>query len=316
MLRATRDSRRDGHLADPPRRGLTAIRAVAVLALLALGAASTVRALAPAEPKESKSSSEATAPAAAQPAATKQVAPSSQLVGDAPPAAQKTDPRKLLASLSAKPADTAKPSKGTRGGVLGACCLPDNNCVEFTQTDCGNMGGIYQGDFTTCFPGICGGGGPSNDDCANAIQVFGGQTPFSTIGATTDGPLGDCPQGTTFDDIWFQHFADCTGEVIINLCAATYDTHVSVYDGGCPPQTLLACNNDSCGLQSQVQVDVSAGQNLLIRVGGFVSDNGTGLLDIACFPDKGGFCGDGVVDPGEDCDPPDGVTCDPNCQFY
>ncbi len=27
------------------------------------------------------------------------------------------------------------------------------------------------------------------------------------------------------------------------------------------------------------------------------------------------FCGDGNVDPGEDCDPPDGKTCDENCLF-
>ena len=27
------------------------------------------------------------------------------------------------------------------------------------------------------------------------------------------------------------------------------------------------------------------------------------------------LCGNGVVDPGEECDPPDGVTCDDNCQI-
>lgn len=27
------------------------------------------------------------------------------------------------------------------------------------------------------------------------------------------------------------------------------------------------------------------------------------------------YCGNGVVDPGEQCDPPDGITCDANCQF-
>jgi cysteine-rich repeat protein len=30
-----------------------------------------------------------------------------------------------------------------------------------------------------------------------------------------------------------------------------------------------------------------------------------------CLPN---LCGNGVVDPGEQCDPPDGVTCDSNCQ--
>ena len=27
------------------------------------------------------------------------------------------------------------------------------------------------------------------------------------------------------------------------------------------------------------------------------------------------LCGNGVVDPGEECDPPNGVACDDNCQF-
>jgi len=28
-----------------------------------------------------------------------------------------------------------------------------------------------------------------------------------------------------------------------------------------------------------------------------------------------GVCGDGVLNPGEECDPPNGVNCDENCQF-
>src|SRR5262245_7361105 len=48
---------------------------------------------------------------------------------------------------------------------------------------------------------------PANDACANAIPIFDGLMPFSTVGATTDGAPVPVPpaqfDGQTYEDIWY-----------------------------------------------------------------------------------------------------------------
>ena len=40
--------------------------------------------------------------------------------------------------------------------LTGACCDPDYVCIENTQADCAQVGGVYQGDGTSCgFQGAC-----------------------------------------------------------------------------------------------------------------------------------------------------------------
>jgi hypothetical protein len=72
-----------------------------------------------------------------------------------------------------------------------------------------------------------------------------------------------------------------------------------------------------------------AGWNGTGPVGGFLrgetEDHNISVEDHTLFPvppglipnPPPGFCGDGIVQPwrGEQCDPPDGVTCDANCQL-
>lgn len=136
---------------------------------------------------------------------------------------------------------------------------------------------------------------PANDDCAGAILVVNGSNgPFDQTGATdstvaTGAPAPTCVATSFNNDIWFLYPASCTGNANINMCAMTGgDTVLAVYDGtgGCAALTQLACNDDTCGLLSQVVVPVSAGQLLYIRVDSF----GTGTLitnfqiDISCAP--------------------------------
>lgn len=46
-------------------------------------------------------------------------------------------------------------------------------------------------------------------------------------------------------------------------------------------------------------------------------DNAVDLLDFDQFQKAiVGVCGDGNINAGEQCDPPDGVTCDPQCQLF
>lgn len=150
-------------------------------------------------------------------------------------------------------------------------------------------------------------GVPANDDCANSILVPDGVTPFSTTGATTDGPpnpaclfFGD---DQVNQDIWFRYVATCTGPLSVELCGSGYDTKLSLHGTGetCAGP-ILACNDDStvCGdgsLQSAVSAPVTAGSTYKVRVGGYDGATGTGLLTIAC----------GVCSADADCS--DGLTC-------
>jgi hypothetical protein len=132
---------------------------------------------------------------------------------------------------------------------------------------------------------------PANNACANAIVVGNGTTPFGTCGATTDGPNepGACNffSYTHIDnDVWYRYTATCTGTVDIALCDANYDSKIAVYGGSCPTGSgqLLVCNDDSCGLRSQVSFHAVQGQQYRIRIGGYNGARGSGNMVIACSP--------------------------------
>ncbi|MHC4220481.1 MAG: hypothetical protein ACYSU7_18730 [Planctomycetota bacterium] len=128
-----------------------------------------------------------------------------------------------------------------------------------------------------------------NDDCENATVITEGSTPFSTLGATTDGGFAfDCEggQGTRFErDVWFLYTPSCTGIATISLCnAADFDTRLAVYwESPCPPINPLVCSDNAfgCGLTSEVQLLVPAGFPLLVRIGS-QEGHGQGVLTVSC----------------------------------
>jgi hypothetical protein len=149
---------------------------------------------------------------------------------------------------------------------------------------------------------------PANDACASATPVSDGTTPFSNCGATTDGP--DEPGACDFfgytqvdSDIWYLYTASCTGDATVSLCGSTYDTKLAVYNG-CPSGggTILACNDDYCGLQSRVSFAAVAATPYLIRIGGYLGYTGEGTLAITCgggVPVLGDLNCDGSVNFGD-----------------
>ncbi len=208
-----------------------------------------------------------------------------------------------------------------------------------SQNPCGNLAGGYRstirynadagdqflirvGGFNE---GVTGSGqllvkvAPVNDNCEDAIQITEGSTPFSTLGANTDGlPHSTCQlTGQTGNDIWFTYFPSCTGQVTITTCeqlggSANYDTDLVLYSAGggmpCPPTDpyLIACNDDDTnnpcgtsagGYKSTIIANVQAGQPYLIRVGGYVPGvQGSGILRINCgSPCQGDIDGNGSV---------------------
>lgn len=170
-----------------------------------------------------------------------------------------------------------------------------------------------QGDgtlYVSCDPGGAG-NPPSNDACGDAIAVSDGVTAFSNVAATTDGPAE--PELCTFfgepdiaSDIWYRYTASCTGTVSVSLCGSSYDTEVALYSD-CPTQEgALACNDDSCGRQSEVTAQAVAGDALLVRVGGYSGAQGEGTMSVSCSPDGGG----GGCSDASDCDDGDLCTTD------
>ncbi len=137
----------------------------------------------------------------------------------------------------------------------------------------------------------------SNDTCATAAPITAGSHAFSTCAATTDGPtVTSCYSGTElgmYKDVWYRYTAECSGDVTITTCGSLFDTILAVYPAGeCPTASgpSLACNDDSpgaCqqpGLFSRVQFQAVAGQEYLIRIGGFNNAAGAGMLNISCTP--------------------------------
>ena len=135
-----------------------------------------------------------------------------------------------------------------------------------------------------------------NDRCDDALPIFDGDTEFDNREATTDGPGhggGLCKfDGQTYQDLWYDYSATCTGELTVSTCdQADFDTDLVVYDGcDCPVSTdnLLGCNDDGIGcplFTSELMVPVVEGNCYKVRIGGFsVGDVGTGTVTVSCEP--------------------------------
>jgi len=151
----------------------------------------------------------------------------------------------------------------------------------------------------------------NNDNCVDRLDVFDGVTPFDTSAATTDGPShGAClffgdPQVN--QDIWFNYTASQDGFLRLETCGSGFDTKLAAYAGcNCPvgDANLIACNDDSCGLQSVIQFNVLLGDCIKIRLGGYLGATGQGQLTIS-YGGGGGPC----PNPKHPCN----VTGGPGC---
>jgi hypothetical protein len=140
---------------------------------------------------------------------------------------------------------------------------------------------------------------PSPDDCT-AAQVIAGPGPFafSDIGSTT-GTQGQSESACNFygltgidSDVWFTWTAPASGSATLSLCSGTggMDSKVAIYNGaGCPTSAAIACNDDSCGLTSQVVWCSTNAQSYTIQLGTFPgATQGSGSFTIVVSPSGGG----------------------------
>jgi hypothetical protein len=205
-----------------------------------------------------------------------------------------------------------------------ASLTPDHDCLTTgtpgcTDIDCCNTvctvdafccqtawDGICVNEAAT----LCGFDPPANDNCEDRVEVLLGDTAFVTVGATTDGPphascdfFGDQQVN---QDIWYNWTAPASGTLTVSLCGSSFDTKVAIYEGcTCPVSDAnkLACNDDSCGLQSELSIQVTQGTCYKIRVGGFGTAVGSGNMNLtlacacsSCTADIAPAGGNGQVD--------------------
>ncbi len=144
----------------------------------------------------------------------------------------------------------------------------------------------WNGAFGTISLTITAPSRPVNDACAQATDVAPGTgAMFNNINAITDSRPG-CPGGATpFNDVWFKTVAPESGRMTFSICNATINTVMMVYDGSAcsnlsAPSLACGSNNTSCGtgVGSQITVPCTAGQTLLVRVGGLFGSSGSGLF--------------------------------------
>jgi hypothetical protein len=148
-----------------------------------------------------------------------------------------------------------------------------------------------------------------SDSCSSPQAISGvGTFPFDNSGATT-GAEGQANAACDFfgtmgitNDVWFVWTASGTGVVSLLLCgSATIDSKVAIYaGGGCPGGAPIACNDDSCGLQSNVSFAVMGGNQYTIQLGTFpgaTGGSGTFQLWTAC-------CSPPICEPSPGSDVP------------
>lgn len=102
------------------------------------------------------------------------------------------------------------------------------------------------------------------NECTGATPAVDGSNNFDNTTATTSAPAGSC--GTMSNDIWFNYVATATS-VQVSTCGGTgMDSVLEAYDscGG----ASLACNDDTCGLQSTITLNgLTVGNSYKIRLG-------------------------------------------------
>lgn len=224
----------------------------------------------------------------------------------------------------------------------GACCSGAGVCLDtLTPFECYVAGGQWY--VGSCPSFIC---PPVNIDCDQQIPLNGSHVvqAFNTgsVMAGAGDPLTNC--GAILQGIWFSYEAACDGTVTISTLGSSFDTVLAVYGPatGCPVScplpspdgdyTEAACSDDIIGgTDSYIVMPVTAGQCLLIRVGGkngASPTGGEGVLNIDCIPFGSGACchadlscdtldesqcilpGD-LFTPGQPCNT--AVTCPPAC---
>lgn len=144
--------------------------------------------------------------------------------------------------------------------------------------------GVLNATFANGFP---------NDDCAGALPVGLGSTPYTTVGATDSGLNISCAVGSSVgseSDVFFSYTAATTCTVVVDTLGSEHDTTLAAYSGDCGMLTEVACDDDffgSPGFLSQMIFEATAGETYIIQCGTWNNDTGPGSLNISILDGPG-----------------------------
>ncbi len=204
-------------------------------------------------------------------------------------------------------------------------CVADPACVGSPIENCSN-GVDDDGDGAIdCADPDCA-GDPAcipfpADECATAEVAGLGLNLVNTIGASDSadsvGPCVGSFVGLMSNDVWYSLQVPGTGVLTVSTCGLlTYDSSLIVYQGSCGALVQVACNGDACGLDAELQLSVTVGDQLTIRLGAASAGQaGSGLLLIELVAAQPEDCSNGIDDDLDgltDCLDPD-CAADPSC---
>jgi hypothetical protein len=112
---------------------------------------------------------------------------------------------------------------------------------------------------------------PANDDFDNAVAFSA--VPFEATQDTTEATVADddptdCVGGST-NTVWFAVTLAATTEIGVDTIGSDYDTVLSAWTGPRGALNLVACNDDSGGVQSRIAFTAQAGVTYHVLVGTF-----------------------------------------------
>jgi len=123
---------------------------------------------------------------------------------------------------------------------------------------------------------------PANACSAAPLVAVPGAYSGTTTTATNDGSA-NCGQSATTRDTWLQVMPGASASLTASTCGgASWDTVLSVHTG-CPGTTAnqIGCLDDSCGQQTQLSVNISAGNTYYVRISGFNGANGAFTINLS-----------------------------------
>jgi hypothetical protein len=117
------------------------------------------------------------------------------------------------------------------------------------------------------------------DTIASALPIP--SIPFMDTG-TTAGYVADYTSTCVYDagapDVVYSYSPAADGTFSVSLCGSLYDTGLYVWQD--TQGNEVACNDDFCGLQSQVNVPGLAGHTYYIVVDGYSTSSGSYTIDV------------------------------------
>jgi len=113
-----------------------------------------------------------------------------------------------------------------------------------------------------------GGPPPAYDPCSsfNPILASGANSVNVNVDTAQDLALNGC--GTAVKANYFKYTAPWTGAYSFSTCSSGALTRMAVVDGCQATANQLACNDDSCGSSSSIDISLASGQVVYIVVGG------------------------------------------------